>query len=153
MKHLCDGCPARLIALAFKTNLTHGCDFQPVLIKRRLSKSRDVGIILGGPYNSGILATGAVQGAKYNYAEASPEIRERVQRIEAVCDAHKVPIAAAALQFVLGHPAVKSVIPGARSAIEVDANVRLFHQHIPEGLWQDLKGEHLIRAEAPVPTN
>lgn len=117
-----------------------------------LCEKRDVGIILGGPYNSGILATGAVPGAKYNYADAPEDVLERVRRIEAVCRAHGTPMIAAALQFVLGHPCVKTVVPGAVNAAEVCANVDLMEQEIPPGLWSDLKGECLIRADAPTPT-
>lgn len=115
-----------------------------------LCEKRDVGIILGGPYNSGILATGAIPGAKYNYADAPPDILERVRRIEAVCNAHSVPLIAAALQFVLGHPAVKTVIPGAVNAAEVEANIALLKTDIPAGLWSDLRSETLIRPDAPL---
>lgn len=117
-----------------------------------LCVSRDVGIILGGPYNSGILASGPVAGAKYNYEDAPPEILTRVDRIQAVCDAHETPLIAAALQFVMGHPAVKSVIPGAMSADEVRANVRVFQTPIPDSLWSDLRGAELIRPDAPLPS-
>jgi len=117
-----------------------------------LCEKRDVGIILGGPYNSGILATGAVPGAKYNYAEAPPDILERVRRIELVCQSHSVPLIAAALQFVLGHPCVKTVIPGAVSAAEVEANIALLKTDIPPKLWSDLRSERLIRADAPLPS-
>lgn len=113
---------------------------------------RDVGIILGGPYNSGILATGPVPGAKFNYADAPPDILERVRKIEAVCRAHDTPLIAAALQFVMGHPAVKTVIPGAMSADEVRANVEVFTTPIPDSLWSDLRTEGLIRPDAPLPS-
>lgn len=116
-----------------------------------LCEKRDVGIILGGPYNSGILATGAVPGAKYNYADAPQEIMDRVAKIEAVCAAHNTPLISAALQFVLGHPCVKTVIPGAVSAAEVRANVALMDRDIPTELWTDLRGEGLIRPDAPLP--
>ncbi|MFY2825430.1 aldo/keto reductase [Ruegeria sp. MALMAid1280] len=116
-----------------------------------LCEKRDVGIILGGPYNSGILATGAVPGAKYNYADAPKDILDRVRKIEAVCAAHDTPLIAAALQFVLGHPSVKTVIPGAVSAAEVQANVALLNRDIPAGLWSDLRSEGLIRPDAPLP--
>ncbi|MEC8039237.1 MAG: aldo/keto reductase [Pseudomonadota bacterium] len=117
-----------------------------------LCEKRDVGIILGGPYNSGILATGAVPGAKYNYADAPPDIMERVRRIEAVCAAHDTPLIAAALQFVLGHPCIKTVVPGAVSAAEVQANAALMERQIPTALWQDLRAEGLIRPDAPLPS-
>jgi len=116
-----------------------------------LCERRDVGIILGGPYNSGILATGAIAGAKYNYADAPPEILERVRDIERVCASHDTPLIAAALQFVLGHPCVKTVVPGAVSAAEVGANVALVERPIPGALWSDLRGEGLIRLDAPLP--
>ncbi len=117
-----------------------------------LCEKRDVGIILGGPYNSGILATGAVPGAKYNYDDAPEEILQRVRNIEAVCQAHKTPLIAAALQFVLGHPSVKTVIPGAVNAAEVQANAALLDREIPAGFWSDLRGEGLIRPDAPLPS-
>lgn len=120
--------------------------FLPLCLKR------DVGIILGGPYNSGILATGAVPGAKYNYAAAPPDIIERTRQIDAVCAAHNTPLIAAALQFVMGHGAVKTVIPGAMSADEVRANVAVFQTEVPDALWSDLRGEGLIRPDAPLPS-
>lgn len=119
--------------------------FLPLCVKR------DVGIVLGGPYNSGILATGAIAGARYNYAPAPPGILDRVRRIEDVCADHGVRLIEAALQFVMGHPAVRTVIPGAVNAAEVAANVALFSRRIPDGLWADLKGAGLLRPDAPTP--
>lgn len=116
-----------------------------------LCVERDVGIILGGPYNSGILATGAIDGARYDYAPASEEILQRVRKLSAVCDAHDTPLIAAALQFPLGHDAVKTVIPGALTPDEVRQNVAIFDRAIPAALWSDLKAERLIRADAPTP--
>ena len=113
--------------------------------------ARDVGIILGGPYNSGILATGAVEGARFNYRPAPPDIMERVRRIESACRDHGVTLPAAALQFVLAHPAVKSVIPGAMAEQEVRQNVALLEETIPPALWADLKEARLLRDDAPVP--
>ena len=92
---------------------------------------RNVGIVIGGVYNSGITATGAVEGAKYNYQDATPEIMERVRKIEAVCKAHGVPLAAAALQFPLGHPSVASIIPGAIHPDQVRQNVENFRHSDP----------------------
>lgn len=117
-----------------------------------LCVEQDVGIILGGPYNSGILATGPIEGAKYNYADAPEDVLERVRKIEAVCLAHDVRLIEAALQFVLGHPAVKTVIPGAVNANEVNANVAILEREIPDGLWSDLRSEGLIRPDAPLPS-
>lgn len=112
---------------------------------------RDVGIILGGPYNSGILATGPVQGARYNYAPAPQEILNRVSRIEQICTDHGTTLIAAALQFPLAHPAVKTVIPGAATPSEVRQNVVIFETAVPTALWSDLKSAGLIRPDAPVP--
>lgn len=111
----------------------------------------NVSLFIGGPYNSGILATGAVPGAKYNYADAPPEIMDRVARIEAVCGRHGVPLKAAALQFPLGHDRVASIIPGARSAAEIEENVKTFTAPIPADLWAELKHEGLLREDAPTP--
>ena len=112
---------------------------------------KNIGIMLGGPYNSGILATGAVPEAKYNYFVAPPEIMARVARIEAVCKRHQVPIAAAALQFPLGNPSVSSVIPGAVKPEEVERNMALMRTAIPADLWAELKHEGLMPENAPVP--
>lgn len=116
-----------------------------------LCVARDVGIILGGPYNSGILATGAVDGAHYNYLPAPPDVMARVSRIAAVCAAHDAPMMAAALQFPMAHPAVKTVIPGAASPEQVRQNVEIFETPISDALWSDLKSEGLLRPDAPVP--
>ena len=116
-----------------------------------LCEKRGVGIIVGAGFNSGILATGAVKGAMYNYAPAGPDILERVRKIEAVCARHHVPLPAAALQFPLGHPIVASIIPGAISRANVEKNIAAFRHPIPADLWAELKHEKLIRADAPVP--
>ncbi|HYZ63762.1 MAG TPA: aldo/keto reductase [Acetobacteraceae bacterium] len=116
-----------------------------------LCVERGIGIILGGPYNSGILATGPVEGAFYDYAPAAPEILERTRAIEAVCTRHGVPLRAAALQFPLSHPAVATVIPGARDPGEVDDNIRLAAHPIPRALWTDLATAGLLRADAVPP--
>ena len=105
------------------------------------------GIILGGPYNSGIL----VGGSTWNYAEAPPEVVERVRRIEAVCASHDVPLPAAALQFPLGSKLVASVIPGPRSRAEARQNVAWFRTDIPASLWSDLADEGLLHEAAPLP--
>jgi D-threo-aldose 1-dehydrogenase len=119
--------------------------FLPLCVKRNIA------IFLGGPYNTGILATGAVQGAMYNYAPAKPDILERVRKFEAVCKRHKVTLASAALQFPLAHPAVCSVIPGAKTAAEVKRNIATVEAPIPKDFWAELKREKLIADEAPVP--
>ncbi len=116
-----------------------------------LCEQRNVGIILGGPFNSGILATGPVPEARYNYAPAPSDILARVTHIEAVCYSHGVKLVEAALQFVLGHPAVKTVIPGANNPKQVAASLRLLQTRIPPSLWTDLKSEGLVRPDAPAP--
>jgi D-threo-aldose 1-dehydrogenase len=116
-----------------------------------LCVERGIGIALGGPYNSGILATGPKPGAFYNYDPAPVEILERVARIERVCEAHGVRLIEAALRFPLGHPAVMSVIPGAQTPEEVRRNAEVLGATIPTGLWSDLKAEGLMRLDAPVP--
>lgn len=116
-----------------------------------LCEEKSISIIIGGPYNTGILATGAVDGAYYDYEPAPEVILERVRRMEEVCAAHRVPLPAAALQFPLHHPRVASVIPGARSADEVTSNVRLLEIQIPDALWADLKQAGLLHADAPTP--
>jgi D-threo-aldose 1-dehydrogenase len=114
-------------------------------------RERGVGIVIGGVFNSGILATGPVPGATYDYAEAPPEIVARVARIEEICRRHHVPLGAAALQFPLGHDAVASVIPGAFLSDHVRANVAHFSLPVPGDLWAELKAEGLLREDAPVP--
>jgi len=112
---------------------------------------RNISVIIGGPYNTGILATGPVEGAYFDYAPAGPEVLERVRRIEAVCRDHGVPLAAAALQFPLHHPAVASVIPGNRSVAELRRTLDNMAVAIPDALWADLKTTGLLRDDAPVP--
>lgn len=114
-----------------------------------LCERRGIGIVLGGPYNSGILASGPKPGAHYNYDPAPPEILDRVARIEAVCKRHGVRLIEAALQFPLLHPAVVSVIPGGQSAAEVESNRAVLGKQIPAVLWEDLKAAGLLRADAP----
>jgi D-threo-aldose 1-dehydrogenase len=111
------------------------------------------GIVIGGPYNSGILAVGTKANVPlfFNYEPAPLDVIEKVRRIEAVCDRHGVPLAAAALQFPLAHPLVASVIPGLDSAYRVTQTVSLYRHKIPPALWQDLRNADLLRADAPVP--
>ena len=106
--------------------------------------------MIGGTYNSGILATGAVPGELQLFA-GGPGDSGAGRRMEAVCKRHGVPLAAAALQFPLGHPIVASVIPGAIATREVEQNIAAFRHKIPADLWAELKHEKLIRADAPTP--
>ncbi|MBS7697249.1 MULTISPECIES: aldo/keto reductase [unclassified Chelatococcus] len=116
-----------------------------------LALERKVGVMLGGVFNSGILATGAVPGARYNYKPAPQPIMERVAAIEAVCSAYGVPLAKAAMQFALGHPAVATLILGGVAPDEVRANIAAFSTPVPAALWADLKEKGLLQAQAPVP--
>ena len=116
-----------------------------------LAEARGIGVMLGGVFNSGILATGPVPGARYNYKPAPPAVLERVGRIEAVCRAHGVALPEAALHFALAHPAVASVILGAVTPTEVARNLAALDARIPSGLWRDLKAEGLLDPAAPTP--
>ena len=112
---------------------------------------RGVGVVIGGPYNSGVLATGAVPGARYDYAPASEPVLAKVRVLEALCASHGVRLADAALQFPLRHPAVISVIPGGQTAAEVDRNAAGFAAPIPPQLWSDLDEEGGLAEAAPQP--
>ena len=116
-----------------------------------LCEEKNISVIIGGPYNTGILATGAVEGAMYDYTPAPADILEKVRRMEAICTAHGVSLAAAALRFPLHHPRVAATIPGARSPQEVTRNLETFQASIPDDLWAELKAEKLLRADAPTP--
>ena len=116
-----------------------------------LCEERGIGIVLGGPYNSGILATGPKPGAWYNYDPAPTAILERVAKIEAICKRHKVKLAQAALRFPMHHRQVVSVIPGGVSPREVASNAATLDAKIPKALWKDLKAAGLLHMNAPVP--
>jgi D-threo-aldose 1-dehydrogenase len=113
--------------------------------------ARGIGFVIGAPYQSGILATGPRPGANADYAPPDEALNQRVGRIQAICESHGVPLAAAALQFPLGHPSVAAVIPGARSAAQVARNLEVFRMDIPADLWAELQHEGLLRSDAPVP--
>ena len=115
-----------------------------------LCQKRGIGIITGGPYNSGILATGAVKGAYYNYDIAPKDILEKVNKIELVCRKYEIPLKAAALQFPLLHNAHLSVIPGGQSKEEMKSNYECMQYNIPKELWNDLKSRELMNPEAPI---
>jgi len=112
---------------------------------------RNVSVIVGAPFASGILATGSAGTAHYAYSAASDDILDKVRRIEAVCEANSVSLQAAALQFPLAHPASASIIPGAVNPEELLANIASLDAPIPAQFWSDLKSENLLDAEAPVP--
>ena len=116
-----------------------------------IAERRHIGVMLGGVFNSGVLATGAVPGARYNYREATPDVLDRVARIDAICGAFGVRLAHAALRFPLAHPAVSSIVLGAVSTAEVRQNLDAFNAPIPDALWPALAEAGLLRADAPLP--
>lgn len=125
---------------------------QPVLdTEFPLCEARGVGVIIGGVFASGILATGPVPGARYNYQIANEEQLARIGRVQAVCERHDVPLAAAALQFTLHHPIVASVIPGGFHPDHPRRNVESMRVPVPDQLWAELKHEGLLRPDAPTP--
>ncbi|MBM3534739.1 MAG: aldo/keto reductase [Alphaproteobacteria bacterium] len=112
---------------------------------------KNISVIAGGVFNSGILATGPRPGAFYNYHPAPPAILERATRLDHICQAHGVALAAAALQFPLAHPAVAGAVVGARKGEEVRSGQALLDRAIPAAFWTDLKAQRLIAADAPTP--
>jgi D-threo-aldose 1-dehydrogenase len=109
-----------------------------------------ISVLVAAPFNTGILATGAIEGARYYYQPADPTILARTRRLESVCARHGVRLAAAALQFPLLHPAVASVVVGHESPHEVERNLQLLRDPIPPALWSDMKSEGLLPHDAPV---
>lgn len=116
-----------------------------------LCETRKIGVVIGGPYNSGILATGARKGAYYNYEIAPENILAKVARLEAICKSHNVRLLDAALQFTLAHPVVVSVIPGGQSEAEMRSNLQAYQANIPADLWAELKFEGVLDEKAPTP--
>ncbi len=115
-----------------------------------LAQARGIGLVMGGPYNSGILATGARPGAFYFYDPAPQSVLDRVTQIDAICRNHGVAMVDAAYQFTSRHPTVVSVIPGAVGPDQVAANLRAAHAVIPNDLWAEFKAAGILRADAPV---
>ncbi|MCA3646846.1 MAG: aldo/keto reductase [Methylobacterium sp.] len=140
--------------------LAERCDIDCVLLAGRytlldhsaaevflpLAEARGIGVMLGGVFNSGILATGAIPGARYDYAEAGPDIRSRVERIAAICAEHRVALPVAAMHFARAHPAVSSVVLGAVDPREVERNLAGWAAEVPASLWADLAAAGLIPA-------
>ena len=123
---------------------------QPALAEELpLCLERGASVVIGAVFASGILARGPGQGALYAYQPAETDVLERTRRIEAVCARHGVPLAAAALQFPLHHPATASVIPGPNSPAQVRANLEHMRRAIPADLWAELKAARLIDPAAP----
>jgi D-threo-aldose 1-dehydrogenase len=120
-------------------------EFLPLALEKKM------GVMLAGVFNSGILATGAVPGAHFEYAPAPPEIMDRVRKIEAICAAHGTSIRRAALQFSMAHPAVVAVVLGAVRPEETQANAADAANKVPAGVWSDLKSAGLLDPAAPTP--
>jgi D-threo-aldose 1-dehydrogenase len=117
------------------------CDLLPRCLRSGIS------VVIGAPFNTGILAGRDT----WNYRPAPPEIVSRVSAIRAICDSHKVPLVAAALQFPLAHPAVVAILPGPRNVDEFEANAQLLGHPIPPDLWADLRSAELLHPDAPTP--
>lgn len=113
--------------------------------------SRGVSVVVGGVFNSGLLADPR-PGARYDYASASPDLLARALRMRDVCAAHDVPLAAAAMRFPFGHPAVASVLVGCRTQAEVHADASMFRTSVPADLWRDLRDEGLLSPSSPLPS-
>ena len=112
---------------------------------------RNISVVIGAPYASGILATGPGPNARYRYGIAPDDIQDKVRRIEVLCTRHGISLPAAALQFPLAHPAVVSVIPGGAKPSEVEANIGFLTEPIPSRFWAELKADGLIDPHSPTP--
>ncbi|MCW0453588.1 aldo/keto reductase [Xanthomonas sacchari] len=112
---------------------------------------RQVGILVAGPYSSGLLSDARGPGDTYNYAPVDPATLQHAQRLFAACAAHGVDVGAAALQFPLAHPAVSAVVAGMRTPVEVASAATRLRAAIPAALWQQLRDDDLLRAPVPTP--
>jgi D-threo-aldose 1-dehydrogenase len=121
-------------------------DLLPTALRRGMT------VNLGGVFNSGILAN-PKPGASFDYhaVGSNAEPLQRALKMQAVCERYDVPLAAAALQFPLAHPAVGAVLVGVRSAEEIESNVAHFTRVIPRDLWRELRQEGLVPEEVPLP--
>lgn len=116
-----------------------------------LCQEKNIGVLAGGTYNSGILAKGATAGAKFNYVDAPTDVIEKARRLEQISERHGVNIKAAASQFALAHPVVTAIIPGTRQPDRVQENFDLLQESIAADYWAELKHEDLLHPDAPVP--
>ena len=116
-------------------------DLLPRCLQSRIS------VIIGAPFNTGVLAGRDT----WNYRPAPPDIVGRVRMIKAICDSHRVPLVAAALQFPLAHPAVAGILPGPRNVEEFETNAKLLRYPVPRALWADLRSAELLHPDAPTP--
>lgn len=124
---------------------------QTSLAALKLFQEKHVSVYAGGVYNSGILATGAIDKAMYQYSPAPEEVKNKVRKVQAVCDRYNVPLNAAAVQFVKAHPAVTSLVIGADSPEQITDNLKTLEPKIPAEFWADLRAEGIIEPDAPTP--
>lgn len=114
-------------------------------------RQRGISLVVGGIYNSGILADPRPD-AMFNYGPAPTPVLEKARKIQSVCARHGVPLMAAAIQFPLGNPVVATVLTGVRSVAEIEQNVAMFQVDIPDEMWQELRSEGLLPAATPTPS-
>ena len=107
-------------------------------------------IVIGGPYNSGILARDLNGPVSYDYEPAPENLIQKAKKINNVCKNNSIPMKAAALQFALHHPAIISVIPGVQSLSELLENINMIKFDIPNRFWDELKNEKLISFDSPI---
>lgn len=115
------------------------------------AQARNVGILIAGPYSSGLMSDARAPGTTYNYAPVEPQVLQHAQRIYAVCAEYGVDVGAAALQFPLGHPAVTSVLAGMRNGEEAMSAAQRSGAHVPTELWRQLRSEGLLQDWAETP--
>lgn len=139
-----EACDIDCALLAGRYTLLEQAAREPLLDK---CANRGIGIVIGGPFNSGILAG----NRKFNYEDAPPAVVARVNAIEAVCREHAAPIQAAALQFPMAHPAVVSCVAGAQSPEQLRQNAAWFAKPLPDSLWRELIRLGLLDRLAPTP--
>jgi D-threo-aldose 1-dehydrogenase len=120
-------------------------EFLPLCIER------GVKLAIGGPYNSGILARDLDGPVSFDYEPAGRDRIDRARALKAVCDRHAVDLKAVALQYVLAHPTVATVVPGAERIEELEENVEMVSTAIPSDLWAELKQRQLIPTDAATP--
>jgi D-threo-aldose 1-dehydrogenase len=140
-----DVCALDCVLLAGRYTLLEQASLAPLMDRCARAGTR---VVIGGPFNSGILAG----TNKFNYEDAPADVVERVRAIGAVCREFDVPVQAAALQFPMAHPAVVSCIPGAQSIAQLRQNAQWFGQPLPAGLWEALRSAGLLDRAAPVPS-
>lgn len=145
---IAEHCDLDIVLYALRYSLA---EHDSVVDDMQVCLDREIAVVPGGVYNSGLYATGPVAGATYNYRTPTQNELDRARRIQSVCTSHGVELAAAALQFPRHHPAVVSVVVGAESGGQVARNIAAFNTPVPDGLWRDLKQQGLIRSDVPTP--